>query len=323
MPKKLTIEDFIEQAIEVHGNRYDYSKTVYTGTHNKIEVICSIHGSFFPTPNSHISKQSGCMKCSGKEKRNTQDLIDFIQHHVKNQELDFSLTEYKNRHTPIKIICKKHGTFKKLPNEIFNHKSGCSRCEVIFRNQKRTIGTEEFIKRAKQIHGDKYLYHNVVCERMDQKVKITCSTHGEFLQTPVAHISNKQGCRMCGRERSKSSGGGYSVSYFEKYPERKSIPGMFYAIHMTHHTDDFIKIGITKRKIYERYGRVGEGKKYLARDVLITKYMSLFDAYTLEQQLLTKLQPYKYWPNYVFDGRTECFKNTPEVLESIEKALNM
>ena len=40
--------------------------------------------------------------------------------------------------------------------------------------------TEEFIARAKQIHGDKYDYANVIYRTRDDKVKIICPIHGVF-----------------------------------------------------------------------------------------------------------------------------------------------
>lgn len=49
-----TTEDFIEKAKEVWGDTYDYSKSTYTGSRNKIEIICPKHGSFFIRPSAHI-----------------------------------------------------------------------------------------------------------------------------------------------------------------------------------------------------------------------------------------------------------------------------
>lgn len=60
--KKLTTEEFVIRAKEVHGNNYDYSKTVYTGKENLIEIICYKHGSFWQKPHNHISG-CGCPKC--------------------------------------------------------------------------------------------------------------------------------------------------------------------------------------------------------------------------------------------------------------------
>ena len=55
---------FIEKAKTVHGERYDYSKTVYgNNAHEKVVLICRVHGPFSISPNSHLSKACGCKKC--------------------------------------------------------------------------------------------------------------------------------------------------------------------------------------------------------------------------------------------------------------------
>jgi len=42
----MTTEEFIKKAKKVHGDKYDYSKSVYTGYNNKITIICPIHGEY-------------------------------------------------------------------------------------------------------------------------------------------------------------------------------------------------------------------------------------------------------------------------------------
>jgi len=45
---------FIQKAIAVHGNKYDYSKTVYVKSNAKVIITCKIHGDFEITPNNHL-----------------------------------------------------------------------------------------------------------------------------------------------------------------------------------------------------------------------------------------------------------------------------
>lgn len=59
---------------------------------------------------------------------------------------------------------------------------------------------EEFIKKAKSVHGDKYDYSKVVYKNHMTKVCIICPIHGEFWQTPNNHLSN-HGCPYCWKER--------------------------------------------------------------------------------------------------------------------------
>jgi len=58
-----SVEKFIEKATEVHGDIYDYRKSKYKNALDKIEIKCNKHGSFFQTPNKHITLKQGCPKC--------------------------------------------------------------------------------------------------------------------------------------------------------------------------------------------------------------------------------------------------------------------
>lgn len=59
-----TQEDFIQDCINVHGNKYDYSKAVYKTGDDSVTIICPEHGGFQQTPYTHIKRQSGCPSCS-------------------------------------------------------------------------------------------------------------------------------------------------------------------------------------------------------------------------------------------------------------------
>ena len=67
----------------------------------------------------------------------------------------------------------------------------------------KTLTTEEFIQRARKVHGDKYDYSKV--EYVDSKtnVCILCKEHGAFIQAPNSHL-NSRGCPECSRIRVKS-----------------------------------------------------------------------------------------------------------------------
>ena len=63
----------------------------------------------------------------------------------------------------------------------------------------KRLTQEEFIKRAKKIHGDKYDYSKAIFNNVDEKVCLICKEHGEFWQSPYKHINRKQGCPYCSR----------------------------------------------------------------------------------------------------------------------------
>ncbi len=61
--------------------------------------------------------------------------------------------------------------------------------------------TDEFIEKARKVHGDKYDYSEVDYQGNKKKVKIICPTHGSFPQTPSVHLGGS-GCDTCNREYS-------------------------------------------------------------------------------------------------------------------------
>ena len=56
--------------------------------------------------------------------------------------------------------------------------------------------TQEFIEKAKEIHGNKYNYSKVDYKNAKTKICIICPIHGEFYQTPDHHLQG-QGCPKC------------------------------------------------------------------------------------------------------------------------------
>ena len=108
---------------------------------------------------------------------------------IHGDKYNYPLVEYKNNYAKVKIICKEHGIFEQVPNHhLRNH--GCPKCK------KNRLTTEEFISKAKNIHGEKYDYSLVKYENNHTKVKIICIEHGIFEQTPNHHLSG-QTCGTC------------------------------------------------------------------------------------------------------------------------------
>ncbi len=91
MPKKQSLQEFIEKAIEKHGNKYDYSKVEYINSHTKVKIICSKHGCFEQLPNNHTSKEYGCPKCSmnGTSKQE-KEIVDFIKTFYQGEVIENS-----------------------------------------------------------------------------------------------------------------------------------------------------------------------------------------------------------------------------------------
>lgn len=120
---------------------------------------------------------------------------------IHNDFYDYSLAEYKNAKTKINITCPIHGMFSQLP---FHHTQGrgCKECGKLKSSSKQSLSKDEFLEKAKLIHGDFYDYSNANYSNYRTSIVISCRNHGEFEQTPSNHLSGA-GCPLCGNDRMK------------------------------------------------------------------------------------------------------------------------
>jgi predicted nucleic acid-binding Zn-ribbon protein len=160
-------------------------------------IICLEHGEFWQTPSDHLSGR-GCPKCGGRLVNNTEEFIQKAKE-VHGDKYDYSKVEYVNSHAKVCIICPEHGEFWQSPNNHLNGK-GCPKCI----NPNHGLTTEEFIQKAREVHGDKYDYSKVEYKGGLTKVCIICPKHGEFWQIAREHLRG-QGCPIC------------NVGYTKKY----------------------------------------------------------------------------------------------------------
>lgn len=110
---------------------------------------------------------------------------------------DYSKVKYKNDTTKICIICPTHGEYWTTPFIHTYMKSNCPECGRLIRNKKNSLDKNDFLKKAKEMHGIKYDYSKVEYKNNKTKVCIICPEHGEFLQSPHSHIDGNRGCPVC------------------------------------------------------------------------------------------------------------------------------
>ena len=191
MSKKKTTDKFIIDAIKIHGNKYDYSLVIYVNNYTNVKIICPIHGVFEQNAFSHL-KGCICPSCSGNKKLTKKEFVE-KSNDIHQNNYDYSLVIYVNNSTKVDIICKKcDKIFEQRPYAHLN-KHGCPYCTRRFK-----LDNVEFIKSAIKVHGNKYDYSLVVYINSATKVKIICPIHGIFEQLPNNHLSQKQGCPLCG-----------------------------------------------------------------------------------------------------------------------------
>lgn len=192
MGRKITSNIFINKANIVHNNKYEYAIDEIINSKSKINITCKTHGVFKQRIDHHLNG-SGCPKCVGWNKNN----IDLVENYKKihGDRYDYSLVDYKNAKTKIKIICPEHGIFEITSRQ---HLSGvnCGICERtrIASSQRKT--TDNFIQQSKLTHGDTYDYSLVDYVNANIPVTIICKNHGKFNQIPRTHIRGS-GCPIC------------------------------------------------------------------------------------------------------------------------------
>jgi len=190
--RKGNTEKFIIDAKEIHGETFDYSKTIYEYCNTNVIIICKIHGEFSQTPESHL-KGHGCIDCyNDRQRSNTAEFIKKSEEIHGIGTYDYSKTNYINADTKVIIICKIHGEFEQRPSNHLNG-SGCIRCNI--ENQRKSL--DQFIKESIEIHGETYIYSKANYKTNHDNLIITCRKHGDFEKTPIEHIYKKSGCPKC------------------------------------------------------------------------------------------------------------------------------
>ena len=281
--KKLTTQQFINKANQIHNNKYDYSKVNYINAKTKIIIICKRHNEFIQNPGNHLFG-NGCSKCVNNIKYTTKEFIKKAKQVHKNK-YDYSKVRYINAKTKAIIICKKHGRFLQTPN---SHLCGqkCPRC-----NKTHKLSTDIFIKKAKQVHDSKYDYSKVKYINTKTKVIIVCKKHKKFLQIPGNHLKG-HGCPKCNNIVSKKE-----IEWLDKIEKENNIKiernTTIYINKKRIYPDGLHKQSNT---IYEYYGNFWHGnpKIYNQQDINKVNKKSFGKLYqqTLKRENLIKSAGY-------------------------------
>lgn len=191
------IKSFIEKATALHNGKYDYSKVheEFVNMKTQLTVICPKHGEFKITPSMHL-QGSGCGQCRIEDAtmKNKERFLERMKA-LHGGKYDYSKVDYKNLHEKICIICPIHGEFWQTPHA-HAHGQGCPECGRIKATQNISDTTEDFIRKSRKVHGDRYDYSKVEYVRNAEPVCIICPKHGEFWQTPNGH-KDGNGCPHC------------------------------------------------------------------------------------------------------------------------------
>lgn len=137
---------------------------------------------------------------------------------IHGNRYDYSITEFKSTRDKISYICPKHGIITQRAGAHLLGQ-GCSKCAYDLRKN----SSENFIKRAKEIHDSKrkeqnlppYDYSKTKYTGSEDYVTVICPIHGEFKQLAHVHLSGS-GCIKCGQITAANKNQRYSTSEFIK-----------------------------------------------------------------------------------------------------------
>lgn len=185
---------FIEKCKNLYGDKYDYSKVKYVDFYTKVTIICKKHGEFNITPAIFLHKDHGtghgCPDCEGlkKVRRFTQRSFLAEMKRLYGDKFDFSQTVFRGMSKSVEFICPRHGKQKRLVDSMLSG-SGCRYCNG------ELFWPEDFPRRAREIHGDKYEYPDIPKSHQSM-ITIICKKHGAFKQRVDIHLAGC-GCPQC------------------------------------------------------------------------------------------------------------------------------
>lgn len=191
MPRKLTQQEFILKSKTMHGDKYDYSKVNYRNNRGKIELTCTQCGqAFSQAARGHLAGR-GCRNCGSMY--TTKEFVERAKK-IHGNKFDYSRTIYVGSLKKLTIICQKcHSVFSQTADIHLKGNINCPSC----RNKNQYLTTEEFVARAKTIHGTLYGYDTTKYKDFDSHVEIFCNKCKMFFSQVADYHLSGRGCPFC------------------------------------------------------------------------------------------------------------------------------
>jgi hypothetical protein len=206
MKQRKSTNDFIKDAIKVHGDKYIYTKAnlEHRREDGKVCIICPKHGEFWQTPNNHL-QGDGCKECAKESRSKLQikekTIFEKESRKVHGDKYDYTKSEYKGANKDICIICPIHGEFWQTPhNHLKGH--GCPDCMAEKLSRIKFKSTEWFKEAAIKVHGDKDDLSKVIYNGTKNDICVICPKHGEYITTPNDYLNGHR-CPKCAHHISK------------------------------------------------------------------------------------------------------------------------
>ena len=203
MGNKLNTEIFKQNSIAKHGNRYDYSKSIYKNKRTQVCIVCPQHGEFWQFPHNHMHGQKCpmCAKEESIEKNRNKNIINFIQESKNRFGTNYTFphinNEFQNQHSKLTIKCNKCGSefIKRAGDHLTSSNGGCKECcklEKLSAKPSYTLDEiqQHNIKNLELIpfEGIKYL---------NDKIVAVCPKHGNYEIVIDSFLKGKTQCKAC------------------------------------------------------------------------------------------------------------------------------
>lgn len=194
------LAEFIAKARSVHGDKYDYSSTVYAGAKKKLNILCPEHGEFSQEAYAH-TKGKGCPKC-GLEVIGSRVSLTHEQYMAALLEArpdmpyDLSKVAYTRLKNKITVVCKQHGEFTPTAGNFLTNKSGCPECGKIATGLASRTPEDKLLAELHKVHSGRYHYIGFEYKRGKRYANAVCPVHGFFSQLVSDH-KRGSGCWKC------------------------------------------------------------------------------------------------------------------------------
>lgn len=190
--KRLTTEEFVERAKEIHGGKYNYQNVCYKTNKIKVDIVCPIHGAFQQTPKIHLLG-GGCPQCSIKNKTFNYSFLEKAKERFGDAYSFPNISkEYKNSKSKITIHCNKcDNVFVKIAGDFITSKFGGCKC-YLPQNKTYTFNDINNLVESpyKLVPFTKPLLKS-------EKVKLYCPKHGQYTKSIKNIIDGNVKCQKC------------------------------------------------------------------------------------------------------------------------------
>lgn len=272
MSKKLTTEEWIKKAIEAHGDKYDYTETVYINASTKLSIICPEHGHFKQYPANHLNTK-GCYTCGRKT------AISKYVLHTKEEILEAAKScsdrgEFQSKYPKLYMASVNRGLYEEA----------CTHMKDSYNKLKTT---EKFKMELYNLVENDYSVLEDYINR-HTKIKFKHNVCGNVYEVTPGTFLRGSRCPTCAT-----------------YGFNPIKPATLYYLEVQANGITAYKIGITNLSVEKRYSLT---ELSCIRVLFEISYKVGQEAYDIEQSILKEFSEFKYkGPKLLNRGNTELF----------------